>query len=138
MLSCHLNSSPFFFLHFFSFCQQSFLFGVKTSFAQALLLISKNKSWLSKCPAHSLSLCPSISLPVPLSLCLLLSAGERRGGWGGDAWQAPAMDPTRRTGAHIAIWHAAGAGGGRHFGFVSSSAQRGSCQAAEVAQVPGG
>ena len=127
MPSCHL-------ILIFYFWEQSFLFGVKTSCAQALLHVSKNKSWLSECTAHSLSFCLSVSPRFPLSACFFLL--ERMGG--GHSWQLPKMDPKWCTSAHIAIWHTAGTGGGRHFEFVSSSAQLGSCQTAEVAQVPGG
>lgn len=87
---------------------------MKTSCARALLHVSKNKSWLSKYPAHTLSASPSTS-PPSLSLCLLLSAREIGGWGGGHSWQLPKMDPKWCTSAHIAIWHTAGAGGGRHF-----------------------
>lgn len=75
-----------------------------------------------------------LHLPPLPSPCFFLL--ERLGG--GHSWQPLKMDSKWCTSAHIAIWHTAGAGGGRHFGFVSSLAQLGSCQTAEVAQVPGG
>lgn len=59
----------------------------------------------------SLSASPS-SPPAPLPACIFLL--ERWRG-GGHSWQLPKMDPKWCTSAHIAIWHTAGAGGGRHF-----------------------
>lgn len=128
MPSCHVI-----YLFIYSFGEQSVLFGWKQAVLEYCFTSLKRKvGFLSA--QHTGSLSAFLSPLASRSACFLLL--ERLGG--GHSWQLPKMDPKWCTSAHIVIWHTAGAGGGRHFGFVSSSAQLGSCQTAEVAQVPGG